>query len=250
MFNLLYFLFEIFRNKIFSETINNPLRVDLQDWIPDFAKQFGEVLKDSFQKFIDRVKGFFDWLSGEIYGYIESVIETLKGFAQGVTNLITSFWSYLQGWLQGFLDYVYDILGWLGDCLYDTYEFFVDIVTNLWDLVCKTFEALWGALQDLLWYIGEWLFEFVLACGDSLVGLCIDMVLWLFDKVLPAIDMPQGFEQGVTNFIQFGMLLNEILPIRESLSLFALYITIRVGLGVFRFVKSMPYKLMLGSFGG
>jgi hypothetical protein len=64
------------------------------------------------------------------------------------------------------------------------------------------------------------------------------MLEWLFGTLLPEISMPSGFDQGVNYFIQFGMLLNEVLPIREALSLFALYVTIYLIVGTFRFVKS------------
>jgi hypothetical protein len=246
MFNLLYFLFEFFRSKIFSETINNPLRIDLQDWMPDFGKWFGK----QFKMVIDRVKGLFDWIAEQIRSFINSIVEQLKALGNGIWELVSNLWSYLRQAFQAILDFFANIWDWFVENVTRTYEFFADLVSSVWDTFVETLELVWESGLEILWYIGEWLFEFVLSCGDSLVSTCIEMVLWLFDKVLPAIDMPQGFDQGVTYFIQFGVLLNEILPIRESLSLFALYITIRVGLGVFRFVKSMPYKLMLGSFGG
>jgi hypothetical protein len=53
--------------------------------------------------------------------------------------------------------------------------------------------------------------------------------------------MPDGFDQGVTYFVQFGVLMNEILPLREALSLFALYVAIVIVVGIFyRILKHLP----------
>jgi phage-related protein len=244
MFDFSFSTFELFSFVIFASL--PVLFGDMEDWIPDsdswLGKQFGFI--------VNKVRDFFLWIVEQIRGFIDTVLTGIQNIGNGIWELVSNLWSYLRQAFQTVLDFFANIWDWLVENVTRTYEFFADLVSSVWDTFVETLELVWESGLEILWYIGEWLFEFVLACGDSLVGLCIDMVLWLFDKVLPAIDMPQGFEQGVTYFIQFGMLLNEILPIRESLSLFALYITIRVGLGVFRFVKSMPYKLMLGSFGG
>jgi hypothetical protein len=152
----------------------------------------------------------------------------------------------LKGFFQLWLNYFSETLDWLSDCIYDFYEWFLELVTDIWRLVSDTVTELSEWFLDWIWFIGEWLWEFVLSCGDGLIGLCIDMLFWLFDTLLPNIQMPQGFETGLTYFIQFGMLLNEILPIREALSLFALYVTIRVSVGIYYYVKTMPFRFIIG----
>ena len=76
--------------------------------------------------------------------------------------------------------------------------------------------------------------------------MLVEMLEWFFDTLLPKMDMPEGFDQGVTSFIQFGMLLNEVLPIREAFSFFALYLTIRILYGIYCYVRSFPSRLLGG----
>ena len=238
MFEFLFFIFEFFRNRLFSETLNNPLRIEWDDWLPDFAKWFGKFLDATFAYVKDVIK----WLASEIYRFIKIVVDTIKNFAESVGQFFVTLWTYLKNFFQAWLNYFGETLEWVGDCLYDFYEYLSDTVTYLWDLVTKTVETCWEALQDLFWYIGKWLWEFFLGIGDSLIGLLVEMLEWFFDTLLPKMDMPEGFDQGVTSFIQFGMLMNDILPLRESLSLFALYIAIVVVVGVVHFIlKHLPF---------
>jgi hypothetical protein len=222
---------------VFSETLNNPLRVEWHDWLSDSDGWFGKQIK----MLIDRIKDFFKSVITEIYENIVLVIETIKGFAESVGQFFVSFWSYLKGFFQGCLYYFFETLDWLAECLADWYEYLSDLVTDFWDLFSETVTTFCEWCLEWVWYIGEWLWELLLSCGDELIALLVEMIGWLFDTLLPKIDMPEGFEQGVTYFIQYGMLMNELLPIREAFSLFALYVAIVIVVGIFyRILKHLP----------
>jgi hypothetical protein len=209
----------------------------MQDWMPDFGKWFGK----QFKMVIDRVKSLFDWIAEQIRDFINSIVEQLKALGNGIWELVSNLWSYLRQSFQAILDFFANIWDWLVENVTRTYEFFADLVLSVWDIFVETVELISKWFLDLLWYIGEWHWELLLSVGDSLIGWVVEMISWLFETLLPEITLPQGFDQGLVYFIQYGMLLNELLPIREALSLFAIYVAILVVAGIFHFIlKHLP----------
>jgi phage-related protein len=232
MFDLSFFNLELFSFVLFASL--PVLFGDIESWLPDFGKWLGPQV----QKVIDVIDVFGDFISEKVKGFIGTIIESIQSFGNAVYELISSLWAYLKGAFQSILDFFADIWDWILETVTNTYEFFSELVTSVWETIIETIELGCEWFLDLLWYIGEWLWELLLSCCDSIVQLLFEIFKWFFDK-LPAINLPSGFEDGVTYLIQFGMILNEILPIREALSLFALYIAIFVALIIYRTVKTI-----------
>jgi hypothetical protein len=245
MFNFDFLTFEFFGNfvvfssvlyPLFSDAIIFPLFADMEDWIPDFAKDFGKYLTNSFQGFVDRVKGFFDWLSGELFGYVKYLADCIKQFSDGVQDIISKFWIYVCDTFNSWADWFYSIVEWCGECLLDFYEWLEDLYEHFWDLAASTIVSYCEWLLESWWNWNKWVWEISWRLVDDVVSIGLEMLTWLLDK-MPSVDIPEGFNQGVTYFVQFGMLLNEILPIRESLMLLELYIMIIICFTIYRYIK-------------
>jgi hypothetical protein len=72
---------------------------------------------------------------------------------------------------------------------------------------------------------------------DKLFDLLYNLFLFVLDK-FPEISLPSGFEEGLPKLIEYGMILNKIIPIKEALAQLSLYVTILLVLTIYRFVKS------------
>jgi hypothetical protein len=242
MFDFSFFTFEFFSYALFAASFP-VLFADIEDWLSDSDSWLGK----QFKNFSDSLKDFFTWLGESLKEFASNIVEQIVNFANGVWQLVTTFWAYLRSAFQIVFNFFSDIWLWLKNTVAQIYEFFVWLVTSIWESVTSTIEQIWDLLQDFISYLGHLLWETFLSCGDFLVGFGLDMLMWFFDTLLPDINMPSGFDQGVTYFIQFGMLLNEILPIREALAFFALFITIYIIVGVYRMVRKAPTMFLWGS---
>jgi phage-related protein len=144
----------------------------------------------------------------------------------------------LKGFFQGFLEFIYDTLLWFVGVIETVFEYLGDLLSGLWDLISETVLSLFDTVLEWIWYIGEWLWELMLSAFDWAVGLGLEFIQWILDK-FPQLQLPAGFDEGVNHFIRFGMLLNEVIPVRETFMLFAIYIAILLIMVIFRAIKTL-----------
>jgi hypothetical protein len=240
MFDLSFFNIELFSFVLFAAL--PVLFGDSGDWLSDIVGWF----KDAYSFILAYFKTLFEWLVKQIQGFIKSVLEIVEYVAWAFNNLFQNFWEGLRNFFSLVLEFFSNIWYWIFEVIERSYEFFEMLFESLWDAVVGAVELYCQWFQDLLSYIGSSLWEILLQLGDGLVGMCVDMLLWMFDMLFSDFQMPTGFEQGVTYLIKFGMLLNEILPIREAFSLFAIYVMIRIVVGVNRYIRRLPFRFITG----
>ena len=118
----------------------------------------------------------------------------------------------------------------MGKLLTDILDGIKNLISLTWDW-CKD---IWDIFLEYLWWIGEWFWDTFQDFLDWSVGLVLDFFTWGFDQ-LPSIDLPSGWEDGLSYFIGFGKLLNQIFPVTE------LFVLISLWLGIFVVLITVKY---------
>jgi hypothetical protein len=238
MSNLDFFDFEFFGSIILFATAIVPLFAEWHDWLPDFTKQFGTYLKDSFLEIASSLEKFVSTLITAVKDFIGKIIEQIIAFATGIYDLISSLWGYLKEAFQSILYIFGAIWEWFKSAIETCYEYITESLESLWELFSDTLLSLWETCLEWVWYCGEWLWEFLLSFFDWGISMGLEFFKWVIDQ-LPEIELPDGFNQGLSYFIDYGMVFNEILPIKETFALFAIYVTILLVLIIFRTIKTL-----------
>ncbi len=81
------------------------------------------------------------------------------------------------------------------------------IMSWAWDGVVEAWNT---GVAWIKWAV-ESIFETFISCLDWIIGQLIEMVLFVLD-LLPTLNIPDSFNKGVTQFANFGQVMNSILP--------------------------------------
>lgn len=167
----------------------------------------------------------------DILGGIKGLFQDLTNYFKFIHDSIIQFWVGIWDWLKLFCELYFVFLK-------ENYERSYEVITS----AIRT-TAEW--LVEQVKFLGKWLWEtaiYLIDCTITAFVGFIDWVLSLFPDLLPSTD----FNQGVTYFIQYAMILNKILPIKEGLimlgilfAVLAITIIVRLVLYIYRLI---PFK--------
>jgi hypothetical protein len=115
------------------------------------------------------------------------------------------------------------------------WEGFKEFVKVIWDWTRDTIQEIWDKYWEWVWWIGEWFWDTFQDFLDWSIGIPYDIFVWLLGK-FPTINLPGGWENGMTVFIRFGRLLDQIFPVSELFVLVSLYVTILLFLTVGKYL--------------
>lgn len=194
----------------------------LQDWLPDSDSWLGKQIT----KIIEGMKSLTDFIVLKIKEYIDWAIESIVDAVKSLREWFFDVWNK-------FTEFISNIWNWFKSTLEDWYIWFWETIDWLVNWAVDLWETFW----EWIWYIGKWLLDWFFTLLDWMVGLGMDTILWVMDR-FPEIKLPGGFEDGIRYFVQYGMILDDFIPFTETLSLFALYMTIYSIVIVYRIVKS------------
>lgn len=203
----------------------NTARADIDKWLPDSDNWFGKQLKKAV-----------DLMAGKIKDFTGFLVEGFKKAIQVVADTIKLIWDTLRVVLDGFIETVSKIWEWLKDSVEGWYVWAGDMVTEFWDLLGKAIEKFQDWILEWVWYFIEYNIEL----GYSYMDWCVGTGKTIFEKVLdflPAIELPEGFEQGLQYFMAYGLILDKFLPLTELFYLINLYLTIFLALIIHNHVK-------------
>ncbi len=108
------------------------------------------------------------------------------------------------------------------------------IMSWAWDGVVEAWNT---GVAWIKWAV-ESIFETFISCLDWIIGQLIEMVLFVLD-LLPTLNIPDSFNKGVTQFANFGQVMNSILPFVEGIGCIITYTVIYIIIILYRIAKSM-----------
>lgn len=210
-----------------------PARGDVEDWLPDFAKQFGGHIRDGIDKvtkiIADAYRGAIDFLRSSIVDVVNTLkgwFNTLKDTIGTVIKSVTEFFKWVAQQVEAFYT-------WVGDCIKSAYAWCGDTIAAAWKKVIEY----WEAIKEFAQYWWDYAWETFWYGIDSFIGFVYDGFMYAWDK-LPDFETQGGFSDGLTMFVKYFMMFDSFLPLSEGCAMLCAYLTVFLGIVVYRFVKS------------
>jgi phage-related protein len=210
----------------------------------------------------------FVWLIGGIFRIaffiVQAIIGAIKFAFEAIANLIYNGFKGVFDFIKDFIEFIKSVMEvlnfivkayrWFRDFCTDVYNFFESFINWLtgqddgfglwlWELVQETllwlssfFGQLWERVQKFVLESGEWLFEWIVIILDSIAIWSVNLIKLIFETFGLKLQIPQAAYDGLLVFMQYGMLLNKFLPVKEVFALLALYLMCLLCFSVVRFV--------------
>jgi hypothetical protein len=98
---------------------------------------------------------------------------------------------------------------------------------------------LWERVQNFIFDIGLWLYEWVIGILDNCIGYFINLIYKIFEVTGIEVNLPGGAEEAMMQFVAWGMFFNDYLPIKELFQLLGVYLMFLVMMSLVRFIRSL-----------
>ncbi len=182
-----------------------------------------------------------DAVISKVREFVGGIIEAIRDIWLALFRTISDIWSYTKGWCQGFVDLFKDAWSWAKATTVSAFEYVTEIIAVIWDkfteLVTSTSEWL---LDTALW-AGKSCVNFLYYIMDSLLVMLVGVFEWVIDQ-LPAVTLPEGFEQGLQTMMDYGMILNEVFPVTHLFICIGIYLAAMLIVGIVRIIiKFIPF---------
>ena len=201
-------------------------------------------------------KKLFDLLALEFtYWFFELGRRFVRGF-DFVGEFFSSFWVEVGKWYKLFTG-IRDSVQWFMDFCTDAYNFYEWFVLWLvgeddgfgqwlWETLQKGltwlgdfFVQLWERAQNFIFDNGLWIYEWVIGILDDCIGYFINLIHTIFEVTGIHVVLPNGTDNAILQFFQWGMFFNEFLPIQELFQLLGVYLIFLVMMSFVRFIRSL-----------
>jgi phage-related protein len=227
------------------------------DALRDFFISFlGGLLLRLFEFVRNVATTILSGIATTIKNAVSGVFEFFGSIFQDVRNMLKTIWDFCAN-VFDIIAFVADTLRFLRDIFEKSYKFIVDFFQWVFGENDEFGGELWKMFQDFLTWIGDffvglweraqsftfdnalWLYEWGIGILDRMVGYFVGLIQTIFDVTGIKIDLPAGAVDAVAQFINWGMLFNQILPIKELFQLLGIYLLCVVMLSLVRFIRSM-----------
>lgn len=206
---------------------------------------FGWVIDAVYLIFADWLGGWFQWIADSLGAFFTLILSGFIAvyefcvFIWDVCMFLKDCWNWCKEWFIAIYDFCYDFYAWLigkndefGRWLWETIQ---KALTWLGD----TLFLWWKEGQQFVIDAGKWLYNWVLEHLDKAIGFFVDLIGDLFDFLDIHIQLPAGAFNAVHEFIRWGMLWDEFLPVHETFQLLGLFLCFVVVMSAVRFVRSL-----------
>ena len=199
---------------------------------------------------------FLDFFSALYLSFVLELGRLLSSFFTTVKNFFTSLWGELGKWYT-FIAGIRDAVRWFMDFCMDAYKFCEDFVkwlvgendgfgNWLWETFQNAltwlgdfFVQLWERSQNFIFNNGIWLYEWVIGILDNCIAYFINLIHKIFEVTGIEVNLPNGAEDAINRFVEWGMFFNDFLPIRELFQLLGIYLMFLVMMSLVRFIRSL-----------
>jgi len=161
-----------------------------------------------------------DWLKQRfqrVQDFLQSILEGIRSSFNGIIQFFVGIWDWFV--LTCDLYFVF---------LKENYEATYEVITSS---IRTTAE--WVVEQ--VKFLGKWGMEQILYWADCALKAFVRFIEWLLEQ-FPEMQLPPDFQEGLGWLIKFGMFLDTVLPVRETLGLIVLYLTIVIFIGICRLI--------------
>jgi len=177
------------------------------------------------------------------------MVDWLKSFGSDIQSWIQrGIQNVLDGTKRYFDDFVQFFVG-IWDWLKLTYDLYFVFLKENYE---RTYEVITGSIRttaewlvEQVKFLGKWLWETAIYLIDGSITAFVGFIDWVFN-LFPNVSASADVNQGTTYFIQYAMILNKILPIKEGLimlgivfGILAIVVVVRLLLYIYRLI---PFK--------